>query len=185
LKHHQLVTEAHRYSASLNSNTAAPASAEVKKEAPKEPAQQKSPIASTQQEKGKEEAKARLAVLEEQLKAYEEPPLVFDCVWFHNGTQWIVYLDVNGSGDLTGQGLLTEYHLDPLASSSVGSFGQDSLLNFTVNVYDEGRTLSIVTTSGNVPTRIIFCKKPFVLYAPVEKYLTYIKQGHMERMLEP
>jgi tripeptidyl-peptidase-2 len=102
-------------------------------------------------EKGKEEeAKARLSVLEDQLKAYEEPPFVFDCAWFHNGTQWVVYLDLNGSGDLQSQGYWTEYHLDPFASTSVGSFGQDSLLNFTLNVYDEGRTLSIVTTSGKM-----------------------------------
>jgi tripeptidyl-peptidase-2 len=134
VQHHQLVTDAQRY---LNSKDGKPTTNESSGKGK-----------STDTEKVKEEAKARLAVLEEQLKNYEEPPMVFDCLWFHNGNQWQIAIDVDGSGDLVKQGLLTEYHVNPTAPSAIGSFGKDSMLNFTVNIYDDGQILSIVTTSG-------------------------------------
>ena len=73
-----------------------------------------------------------------------------DCVIFHDGEKWRAAIDVNESGDLTNAKLLTNY-ADELEYSN---FGEDSMLNFSVNIYDEGETLSIVTLAGSHGTHV-------------------------------
>ena len=94
----------------------------------------------------KEEYKNRIEFLKDQLKSYQDPPSWIDCVWFYNGEVWLVAIDKDQSGDLSKVMLLTEYHL----KQQYDCFGKDSLLNFSVNVYDQGETLSIVTTAGTL-----------------------------------
>jgi tripeptidyl-peptidase-2 len=95
-------------------------------------------------EKWVEEYKARLDCLKEEIKAFETAPLVYDCVWFHDGNVWRAVVDTGFSGDLSKNKLLAEYNLE----QEYSSFGVDSMLNFSVNFYDGGKVLSIVTTSG-------------------------------------
>lgn len=85
-----------------------------------------------------------MSALEEQLKAYQDAPLVLDCVWFHTGEKWVAAIDKTETGDFSQASLLAEYE----KGFQYASFGKESMLNYTVNVYDEGQTLSIVTTSG-------------------------------------
>lgn len=80
------------------------------------------------------------------IKKYDDPGFVFDCVVFHDGTKWQAALDIDQSGDFTKSKLLTNY----ADEHQYGSFGQDSMLTFSVNIYDEGKTLSIVTCAGKL-----------------------------------
>lgn len=102
-------------------------------------------------EKWVEEYKSRLECLKEQIKAYETTPLVYDCVWFNDGNVWRAVIDTDFSGDLSKCQPLAEYSLEKQYSF----FGIDSMLTFSVNFYDEGSVLSIVTTSGTM-TDFIF-----------------------------
>jgi tripeptidyl-peptidase-2 len=95
-------------------------------------------------EKWVEEFKARLDCLKEQINAYETTPLVYDCIWFNDGNVWRAVIDTEFSGDLSKYQPLAEYSLEKQYSC----FGIDSMLTFSVNFYDEGSVLSIVTTSG-------------------------------------
>jgi len=98
----------------------------------------------------KKELKARVQALNDQAAAYQDPPLVFDCVWFHDGKHWRGVIDVDEQGILEKYPLLTDYHLE----HQYYCFGKDSMLNFTLNFYDEGETMSIVTTSGSHGTHV-------------------------------
>lgn len=95
-------------------------------------------------EKWVDEYKSRLECLKEQIKSYETAPLLYDCVWFHDGNVWRAVIDTDFTGDLSKYPLLAEYNLEKQYSS----FGIDSMLTYSVNFYDEGSVLSIVTTSG-------------------------------------
>ncbi len=94
--------------------------------------------------KQKTEYKDRIEALKEQIKSFEDSPLMLDCVWFHDGSVWRAAIDKDGSGNLKNAKLLTDYHLE----GEYDTFGTDSMLNFSVNFYDEGNVLSIVTTAG-------------------------------------
>ncbi|KAJ3047136.1 tripeptidyl-peptidase II Tpp2 [Rhizophlyctis rosea] len=98
----------------------------------------------------KNEHKARSEVLKDQWKSYEHPGRLIDCVVFHDGEKWRAAIDTNESGDLTNAKLLTNY-ADELEYSN---FGEDSMLNFSVNIHDEGETLSIVTLAGSHGTHV-------------------------------
>ncbi|KAJ3043557.1 tripeptidyl-peptidase II Tpp2 [Rhizophlyctis rosea] len=108
------------------------------------------PSPNEEQQQMKNEHKARLEVLKDQWKSYENPGRLIDCVVFHDGEKWRAAIDVNESGDLTKAKLLTNF-ADELEYSR---FGNDSMLNFSVNIYDEGETLSIVTLAGSHGTHV-------------------------------
>ena len=64
--------------------------------------------------------------------------------------KWLASVDVNETGDLAHAPLLANYSLQ----HQFASFSSDSLLNFSVNIYDEGETLSIVCVSGSHGTHV-------------------------------
>lgn len=101
-------------------------------------------------EKLKADYKTRLEVLKEQWKSYEDPGLLIDCLVFHDGEKWRAAVDMNESGDLTNAQLLTNY----ADEQQFVRWSDDSLLNFSVNIYDEGETLSIVTLAGSHGTHV-------------------------------
>ncbi|KAJ3330773.1 tripeptidyl-peptidase II Tpp2 [Blyttiomyces sp. JEL0837] len=94
--------------------------------------------------------KAQLEALKEQMAAFEEPGMIFDCVLFNDGTKWRAAIDINESGNLNDAPLLTNFSDE----HQYASFGTDSMLNFSVNIYDEGEMLSIVTTSDPHGTHV-------------------------------
>ncbi|KAI8836057.1 subtilase family-domain-containing protein [Chytriomyces cf. hyalinus JEL632] len=98
----------------------------------------------------RQDLKDRIHVLKEQIKSFEDPGSVWDCVSFHDGVKWRAAIDVNESGDFQGADLLAGFS-DELKYSS---FGDDSRLNFSINFYDNGDLLSIVTLSGTHGTHV-------------------------------
>lgn len=59
-------------------------------------------------------------------------------------------IDINETGDLTKAVLLTDFSLE----RQFMTFSDVDLMNFSVNIYDEGKILSIVTTSSSHGTHV-------------------------------
>jgi tripeptidyl-peptidase II len=96
------------------------------------------------------ELKLQLTELENSAKSYNDAGPVYDCVVFHDGGAWQAVVDTDEDGDLRDESVLTNYR----RHRQTAMLPHDSLMHFSVNVYDEGRTLSIVTTSGAHGTHV-------------------------------
>jgi len=85
-----------------------------------------------------------LEQLKELQSQYEDFGPVYDCVVFHDGNVWRSVIDLDESGDLTGSVVLTDYFRE----HQISTFGHNSMLNFAINIYEEGNVLSIVTSGS-------------------------------------
>lgn len=101
-------------------------------------------------EERKNDLKARIECLKDMQKDYTDPLFIYDVVSFHDGEKWRVVVDVKQSGDLSEYPLLTNYSDEHQYSC----FGDDSMLNFSVNIYDQGGVVSIVTLAGTHGTHV-------------------------------
>ncbi|CAG9796314.1 unnamed protein product [Diatraea saccharalis] len=88
----------------------------------------------------KEELEARVDILQNAEKKYNDVGPTYDCVLFHDGNVWRACIDTSESGDLASGPLLGEYsitqehtHLTPLDEMTI-----------SINVHDEGQTLEVV-----------------------------------------
>ena len=104
-----------------------------------------------------DEAKRERVDLKRQLDAlaawagdYKDPGPVVDCVVFHDGTHWRAVVDADEDGDLAEHKALTNYRVE----RQYETFGKEDLLNYGVNIYDEGKLLSIVVDSGAHGTHV-------------------------------
>ncbi|KAI9202127.1 subtilase family-domain-containing protein [Polychytrium aggregatum] len=102
------------------------------------------PTPSEEEEKIKADLKAQVEVLRDQIKGFKDPGMIFDAVVFHDGTKWRAVVDISQSGNLEGLPLLTNY----ADERQFVRFDDRSYLNFSVNIYDEGESLSIVSLAG-------------------------------------
>lgn len=73
-----------------------------------------------------------------------DPGLVVDVVVFHDGTKWRAVVDVGCNGDLTSAPVLCDYKDEKQYSV----FLNDSFMSFSVNIYDDGKVLSIVSVGS-------------------------------------
>ncbi len=96
------------------------------------------------------ELEARLSACEKMGKGYEDPGPVFDCVLFREGGKWRAVVDTDEDGDLEDEKVLAEYDV----AQQFGTFGEESLMNFGVHVYEDGKILSLVTDSGTHGTHV-------------------------------
>lgn len=98
------------------------------------------------------QAKIKQSLLDEFLKEYKDPGQSIDCVCYHDGKDWRALIDVKGSGDLRGVSPMTDYKNE----FHYSNFGVASMLNFSINFYDDGQILSIVTNAGMHGTHVNF-----------------------------
>ncbi|KAG2195613.1 hypothetical protein INT47_005981 [Mucor saturninus] len=98
----------------------------------------------------KTELEARIEGLKDLDKTYEDPGVILDCVVFHDGKDWRAVIDINENGDLSDQPALTDYRKE----LKYHTFGKADLLNFSVNIYNNGDILSIVTLAGSHGTHV-------------------------------
>ena len=92
---------------------------------------------------------SRLKELNDQLAmvskmTYRDPGPVFDCVVFHDGRSWQAAVDTDEDGNFGDEKLMTDYR----KKRQYASFGSSIMLNFALNIYNNGNLLSIVTDCG-------------------------------------
>lgn len=97
-----------------------------------------------------EELKLQLTALENAAQTYNDVGPVYDCITFHDGSAWQAVIDTDEDGDLRDESVLTDYR----RYRQTAMLPHNSRMHFSVNVYEEGRTLSIVTTSGAHGTHV-------------------------------
>jgi tripeptidyl-peptidase II len=98
----------------------------------------------------KDDVKAKLDVLKELDKNFTDPGTFVDVVCFHDGTKWCAAVDVGAQGDLSTTTLLATYS----DHHQWATWSVESILNYSVNIYDEGSVVSIVTCAGSHGTHV-------------------------------
>ena len=95
----------------------------------------------------KDESKVDKPELEKRLEAllaastsYNDAGPIYDCVVFHDGKRWLAAVDTDEDGDLADEKAMTNYRV----AREFTRFDEVSLLNFGVNIYENGKVLSIV-----------------------------------------
>lgn len=88
----------------------------------------------------KDELEKRLAALQAAGKSYKDPGPIYDCVVYHDGAHWRASVDTDEDGDFSDEKAMTNYR----DFREHSTFDEVSLLNFGVNVYEDGDVLSIV-----------------------------------------
>ncbi|KAJ2472554.1 hypothetical protein GGI02_001498 [Coemansia sp. RSA 2322] len=96
------------------------------------------------------ELDAQVAVLASLADMYADQGPFLDCVVFHDGEQWRAAIDTAESGDLSEAAALGAYKL----TGDVGQLSKRQLLYYTLNFYDDARTLSIVASVGSHSTHV-------------------------------
>lgn len=102
--------------------------------------------------------KLERADLDEQLKQlgqaltkYADPGPLYDCVVFRDEEKkWRAVVDTDEDGDLTDETALTNFRDE----RQYATFGEDSFLNFAVNIYEGGNRISIVADTGAHGTHV-------------------------------
>ncbi|TPX35306.1 hypothetical protein SmJEL517_g02335 [Synchytrium microbalum] len=94
--------------------------------------------------------KARVEVLRDQFKSFEESGWLLDCIVWHDGSKWRAVVDVDESGDVSSQTPLSNF----ADERQFVKIDTESQLNFSVNIYDEGEILSIVSLAGSHGTHV-------------------------------
>eukprot|EP00940_MAST-03C_sp_MAST-3C-sp2_P001051 g1051.t1 len=98
----------------------------------------------------RKELEARVANLKKMMSAYEDPGPSFDCVTYHDGQAWMAFVDTSGKGDLREARPMTNYR----SRRQYARCDDASLASYCVNIYDEGRLLSIVADVGSHGTHV-------------------------------
>ncbi|KAJ8908206.1 hypothetical protein NDN08_008299 [Rhodosorus marinus] len=96
------------------------------------------------------EVECQIAQLKAMEKDYKDPGQIFDCVVFNDGENWRAIVDSEESGQLAHYKILENYRLNGVYAT----FGEHDLLNYCVNIYDEGNVLSIVVDAGHHGTHV-------------------------------
>eukprot|EP01083_Nonionella_stella_P007634 21983_1 len=105
--------------------------------------------ANEEMERSIEDLMIRLKELEK-LTACDPGP-IYDCVVFHDGRHWRAVIDTSECGDLEScHKPMTDYRIE----NSVACFSRQSMLNFTVDIFAEGTTLSVVFPNGPHGTHV-------------------------------
>jgi tripeptidyl-peptidase-2 len=93
---------------------------------------------------------AELEILKDLYKTYDDAGPTYNVVSWHDGQHWRVAVDTLESGNLTGQPALTDYSVE----YQHHTFGEEDLCNFSVNIYDDGDIVSLVTVVGSHGTHV-------------------------------
>lgn len=96
------------------------------------------------------ELKQRLEQLRNAADMYYDAGPVIACVTFHDGQRWRAVVDADADGNLRDEPVLTDFR----HARQFATFGFDSEMSFAVNLYNEGRIVSIVTTEGAHGTHV-------------------------------
>ncbi|KAJ1920455.1 hypothetical protein H4219_001292 [Mycoemilia scoparia] len=93
---------------------------------------------------------ARKKSLNELVKEYVDRGPVLDCISFHDGENWRAVVDTTTDGDLRDLPLMTDYSKEHQVTHLLKRFE----FYYSVNFYDDGDVLSIVTVVGSHSTHV-------------------------------
>ncbi|KAJ1722431.1 hypothetical protein LPJ53_003157 [Coemansia erecta] len=96
------------------------------------------------------EFEAQVDVLNTLSTSYSDQGPLLDCVVFHDGEQWRAAVDIDETGDLSEAKAMGAYKL----TGDVALLSKRHLLYYTLNFYDNGDVLSIVTSVGGHSTHV-------------------------------
>ncbi len=108
------------------------------------------PKPKDEQKKEQEELEAQVKLIDELLKDYSDPGPIYDCVVFHDGEHHRAVIDTDEDGDLAEEDVLTNFRVE----RKYDTFADPINMNFGVNIYDEGKLLSIVCDTGAHGTHV-------------------------------
>lgn len=97
-----------------------------------------------------EEAEARLSVLQRFSKSVRAAGPFFDCVVFHDGTNWRAIVDTSQCGLLGECDVLEDFAI----RGSYSTFSHGIMLNFGVKIYNDGDILSIIVDCSSHGTHV-------------------------------
>ncbi len=100
--------------------------------------------------KEKEEIQAKIDLLGSLNTSFKDPGPIYDCIAFHDGKLWRAAVDTDEDGDFNNEKLMTNFRTERQWST----FGKQAMMNFALNIYDDGDTLSIVTDVGAHGTHV-------------------------------
>eukprot|EP01147_Barroeca_monosierra_P004304 gene4304-6614_t len=92
----------------------------------------------------------RIAHLSSNITSYEDMGPVFDCISFHNGTEWMAAVIDESIMDLSSVNLMSDYK----NRQEFGIFSEEDHLAYGFKFYNSGDILSIVTPSGSHGTHV-------------------------------
>jgi len=113
---------------------------------------------STEDKKRAEELQARPKLLQDMADKHKDFGPMLHCVVWHDGDVWRAAVDTSDmyeeADDIRGRlrdfAPLTDFHRE----HQYGTFSAEDALNFGVNIYDEGKVLSIVVDAGSHGTHV-------------------------------
>ncbi len=111
---------------------------------------QQNPSPTDEQQEERDDVEQRLTELERLQDKYQDPGPIYDCLVFHDGQTWRAALDTDEDGEFSDETLLTNYRDEQQFSI----LGEVDLLNFALNIYEDGNLLSIVADSGAHGTHV-------------------------------
>jgi len=97
-----------------------------------------------------DDLQAQLECLRSLMGTYDPPGRIFDVVVFNDGKNWRAVVDTKCDGDLSGAKPMADYRLE----HQYGTFSSLDLMNYSVNIYDNGNLVSIVVTCGSHGTHV-------------------------------
>ncbi|NNE42765.1 MAG: S8 family serine peptidase, partial [Gemmatimonadetes bacterium] len=107
-----------------------------------------SPTREQLEERRELQARAdQLNALDEDL---EDAGPVYDCIVFHDGNVWRAAIDTDEDGEFADETALTNYRTE----RQWATFGDRDLLNYVLNIYEDGNRLSIVADTGSHGTHV-------------------------------
>lgn len=98
----------------------------------------------------KEDVEAKVECLTQLEKKFADLGPSYDCIVFHDGDSWGACIDTTEQGDLEKLPILKDYS----KTYQFESLTNDDLLNCSVNIYDDGNLLEIVSVSSSHGTHV-------------------------------
>ncbi|XP_034947596.1 tripeptidyl-peptidase 2 isoform X1 [Chelonus insularis] len=105
---------------------------------------------SIQDKLTKEELEARVEVLQNGEKKYNDVGPTYDCVVYHDGENWRACIDTSEEGNLEEGIHLGEYSI----THEYAPLTQQDQLNISINIHDEGNILEIVGVCASHGTHV-------------------------------